>query len=129
MIEMTAGRKSHAIGCEHGARTTSRAEEEEPCLSSSQARELGSHLRGSEEVVGGPAEIEWSLDEGGFKLLQARPLHMEAPRAADQHWDQHQRVQECGAIRRRRARRVKVRIRSSPRRRVPYPTALRPGGP
>ena len=24
-----------------------------------------------------PVEIEWAMDDAGFKLLQARPLHVE----------------------------------------------------
>ncbi len=92
VLEMTAGRKHHAVGCEHGTRTVSRSEAEEPCLSAEQARELGAYLRGAEAVVDGPVEIEWTLDDAGFKLLQARPLHLGAPHAPDQIWDQHPRL-------------------------------------
>jgi pyruvate,water dikinase len=37
-------------------------------------------LRKAEAVLGVPVEIEWALDEGGFKLLQARPLPPSDPR-------------------------------------------------
>jgi pyruvate,water dikinase len=36
-------------------------------------------LRKAEAVLGLPVEIEWALDEGGFKLLQARPLPPSCP--------------------------------------------------
>ena len=33
-------------------------------------------LRKCEDLMGMPVEIEWALDDAGFKLLQARPLHV-----------------------------------------------------
>src|SRR5258706_14764659 len=36
-------------------------------------------LRKAEGVLGMPVEIEWALDNGGFKLLQARPLPPPCP--------------------------------------------------
>ena len=33
-------------------------------------------LRRVEDIMGMPVEIEWALDDAGFKLLQARPLHV-----------------------------------------------------
>ena len=36
-----------------------------------------------------PVEIEWALDDAGFKLLQARPLHVEPARVPDEIWLQH----------------------------------------
>ena len=36
-----------------------------------------------------PVEIEWALDDGGFKLLQARPLHLEAAPVPDEIWLRH----------------------------------------
>ena len=53
---------------------------------------LGQYLCAAESIVDGPAEIEWSLDDDGFKLLQARPLHLETEHAPDQIWDQHPRL-------------------------------------
>ncbi len=54
----------------------------EPCLDAGQAVTLGRLLRKAETVVGRPVEIEWALDEQGFKLLQARPLHVEPAHGA-----------------------------------------------
>jgi len=36
-----------------------------------------------------PVEIEWALDDSGFKLLQARPLHMEPMPIPDEIWQRH----------------------------------------
>jgi len=49
-------------------------------------------LKKAEDVVGGPVEIEWALDEEGFKLLQARPLHMQPAQVPDEIWLQHPRL-------------------------------------
>jgi len=43
-------------------------------------------------VMGMPVEIEWALDESGFKLLQGRPLHMRATEAPDKRWLHHPRL-------------------------------------
>ena len=40
-------------------------------------------------VIGGPVEIEWALDEEGFKLLQARPLTVEPVTMPDEIWRKH----------------------------------------
>jgi pyruvate,water dikinase len=58
----------------------------EPCLSPEQAVELGAKLRQVEDLMGLPVEIEWAMDDTGFKLLQARPLHMEPATAPDAVW-------------------------------------------
>ena len=50
----------------------------EPCLDAGQAVTLGRMMRKAETVIGMPVEIEWALDDAGFKLLQARPLHVAA---------------------------------------------------
>src|SRR6202035_1455099 len=42
-----------------------------------------------EEIFGMPVEIEWALDAQGFKLLQARPLHVEPIVVPDAVWLQH----------------------------------------
>ena len=49
----------------------------EPCLTPGEAVTLGRLLRKCEKLAGGPVEIEWAMDESGFKLLQSRPLHVE----------------------------------------------------
>jgi pyruvate,water dikinase len=82
-----AGRKHHADICRHGASSDANASRagvapqavprelaDKPCLSAGETVVLGRLLRKAEAVLGMPVEIEWALDEGGFKLLQARPL-------------------------------------------------------
>ena len=82
-----AGRKHHADICRHGAsgdasgsragvapQAVPRELADKPCLSAGETVALGRLLRKAEAVLGMPVEIEWALDEGGFKLLQARPL-------------------------------------------------------
>ena len=39
--------------------------------------------------MGMPVEIEWALDDTGFKLLQGRPLHLEATPVPDEIWLRH----------------------------------------
>ena len=92
VVEVAAGRKFHAVGCAHGTRSVARAEAQSACLSEEQVRELGGYLRDAEAVVDGPAEIEWCLDDTGFKLLQARPLHVAPAAATDEIWEQHPRL-------------------------------------
>jgi phosphoenolpyruvate synthase/pyruvate phosphate dikinase len=88
--EMALGRKYHRIGCAHDGRPLlPRALFSQPCLSESQALELGRILRKVEAVMGMPVEIEWALDDRGFKLLQARPLHLEPAPAPDEIWLRH----------------------------------------
>jgi pyruvate,water dikinase len=50
---------------------------------------LGRLLRKCEQFAGAPVEIEWAMDESGFKLLQSRPLHVETPIVPDEIWLQH----------------------------------------
>jgi pyruvate, water dikinase len=81
-----AGRKRHADICRHGASAHADGRAgvaplavppelvEKPCLSAGEAVALGRMLRRAEAVLGMPVEIEWALDDAGFKLLQARPL-------------------------------------------------------
>jgi pyruvate, water dikinase len=52
---------------------------DKPCLSAGEAVALGRMLRKAEAVLGMPVEIEWALDDAGFKLLQARPLPPPCP--------------------------------------------------
>ncbi len=51
-----------------------------------QAVELGKLLRKVENLMEMPVEIEWALDDSGFQLLQARPLHTEAAAIPDAMW-------------------------------------------
>jgi pyruvate,water dikinase len=89
---VAAGRKGHRDTCEHGVAAPQLVPEDlvsEPCLSPGEAVTLGRLLRKCEQLAGGPVEIEWAMDESGFKLLQSRPLHVEAPIVPDQIWLQH----------------------------------------
>ena len=42
--------------------------------------------------MGIPVEIEWAMDERGFKLLQGRPLHMQEATVPDNIWLHHPRL-------------------------------------
>jgi len=87
-----AGRKRHRDTCEHGVATPQLVPDNlvsEPCLSAGEAVSLGRLLRKCEQLAGGPVEIEWAMDENGFRLLQSRPLHMEPAIVPDQIWLQH----------------------------------------
>ena len=92
----TAGRVAHRIGCAHELRSAMHVQPADPCLTETQATELGMLLRRAEEVMGMPVEIEWARDDAGFKLLQARPLHLEAGDEAaapsEAIWLQHPRL-------------------------------------
>jgi pyruvate,water dikinase len=86
------GRKGHRDTCEHGVSAPQLVPTDlvsEPCLTPGEAVALGRLLRKAESVIGGPVEIEWAMDEGGFKLLQARPLHVEPAVVPDEIWLQH----------------------------------------
>ena len=74
-------------GCVHRPLTTP-AKRSEPCLMPAQVEELGRIMRKAEALMGMPVEIEWALDDLGIKLLQARPLHLQAetPHAPDEIW-------------------------------------------
>jgi pyruvate,water dikinase len=83
------GRKYHRAGCAHGGRGAPRTLFTEPCLDRAQAKELGRLLRRTEDIMGLPVEIEWAQDERGFKLLQARPLHVAPAQVPDDLWLRH----------------------------------------
>ena len=91
--KIDAGRKDHRETCGHGAGALPQAVPNElvsaPCLDAAQAVTLGRMMRKVEAVVGGPVEIEWALDEAGFKLLQARPLTVEPIIVPDEIWLKH----------------------------------------
>ncbi|HUI95083.1 MAG TPA: PEP/pyruvate-binding domain-containing protein [Xanthobacteraceae bacterium] len=88
-----SGRKDHRDTCGHGEGAVPAAVPKDlvgkPCLDAGQAVALGRLLRKAEEVFGMPVEIEWALDDAGFKLLQARPLHVEPIVVPDAIWLQH----------------------------------------
>jgi pyruvate, water dikinase len=87
-----AGRKSHRDICEHGEAAPQLVPDDlvsEPSLTAGEAVTLGRLLRKCEKLAGQPVEIEWALDEAGFKLLQSRPLHVEPAIVPDQIWLTH----------------------------------------
>jgi pyruvate, water dikinase len=87
-----AGRKGHRDTCEHGVAAPQLVPDDmvsEPCLTAGEAVTLGRLLRRCEALAGQPVEIEWAMDENGFKLLQSRPLHVEPAAVPDQIWLTH----------------------------------------
>ncbi len=87
-----AGRKDHREACGHGGiapQAVPKTLVREPCLDAGQAVTLGRLLRKVETVMAMPVEIEWALDDAGFKLLQARPLHVEPAHVPDAIWLKH----------------------------------------
>ncbi|MFQ5659825.1 MAG: PEP/pyruvate-binding domain-containing protein [Gammaproteobacteria bacterium] len=94
VLETAAGRKHHSVHCarhdaEPASRAVSRDKVSQPCLHGAQVAELGQLMKKAEGLLGVPVEIEWALDEAGFKLLQARPLHMEPAQVPDEIWLRH----------------------------------------
>ena len=91
LLTITAGRKDHQVGCVHNAEPTttlvSKAMAETPCLSEAEAQELGKILLRVEKFMDMPVEIEWAIDDKGFKLLQARPLHTQEATVPDAVWE------------------------------------------
>ncbi|HET7201173.1 MAG TPA: PEP/pyruvate-binding domain-containing protein [Burkholderiales bacterium] len=90
--ESAPGRKYHGVTCVHGRKALSRSLSGAPCLDGEQLAELGLLLRKSENVMGGPVEIEWAADEAGIKLLQARPLRVAPVQVRGDLWVQHPRL-------------------------------------
>jgi pyruvate, water dikinase len=89
---VAAGRKGHRDTCEHGVSAPELVPKDqvnEPCLTAGEAVTLGRLIRKCEALAGAPVEIEWATDESGFKLLQSRPLHVEAPIVPDEIWLRH----------------------------------------
>ena len=88
-----AGRKDHRDACGHGRGAAPEAVPKQlvrqPCLDAGQAVTLGRLMRRAEDVLGLAVEIEWALDEAGFKLLQARPLRVEPIHVPDEIWLKH----------------------------------------
>jgi pyruvate,water dikinase len=88
-----AGRKHHRQSCLHGAGTAAHAVPDDlaraPCLTGGQATALGRLMLKAETALGMPIEIEWALDDVGFKLLQARPLRMQPAEVPDEIWLKH----------------------------------------
>lgn len=92
----------HAMSCAHRPALAPRARRTaDPCLTPAQAVELGRYVSRIEEMMGMAVEIEWAMDDQGFKLLQSRPLHLEAEQehVSDEPWQGHPhlRGQPAGA--------------------------------
>lgn len=67
----------HEPGCVHLPKITKRPARKQLCLTAAQVEELGCLMLEAEAHMGMPVEIEWAMDDAGFKLLQARPLHLD----------------------------------------------------
>jgi len=98
--KIDAGRKDHRDTCGHGGQNGNQVAPQavpkdlarEPSLSHGEATALGRMLRKCEDLMGMPVEIEWAADEAGFKLLQARPLHVQPIQVPDDIWLQHPKL-------------------------------------
>ena len=88
-----SGRKHHQDACLHGIGAMPQPVPEglvsAPCLNTGQATTLGRLMRKAEALLKTPVEIEWALDESGFKLLQARPLRVAPAHVPDEIWLKH----------------------------------------
>jgi pyruvate,water dikinase len=87
-----AGRKDHRETCGHtgtAPEAVPKALVREPSLDAGQAVTLGRLIRKAEALMGIPVEIEWALDDEGFKLLQSRPLHVQPAHVPDEIWLKH----------------------------------------
>jgi pyruvate,water dikinase len=89
-----AGLEYHQAGCAHFPRLSRPRAKQRLCLTRAQAEELGRLMLGAEAVMGLPVEIEWALDDAGFKLLQARPLSLDERPAPvpDPAWQRQPRL-------------------------------------
>jgi len=88
--EATEGRDYVPLACAHGiAQRRGGMFGASRCLTDEQAIELGGMIRRVEELMGLPVEIEWAHDGGGFRLLQARPLHLEPAPVPHEIWRRH----------------------------------------
>lgn len=87
-------RPRHVPGCTHSAKARMGASRAQftPCLDPAQIEELGRLVRETEKLMSMPVEIEWALDDAGFKLLQARPLHLQDAPVPDERWRRYPRL-------------------------------------
>src|SRR5262249_8219081 len=95
LLHVAAGRKDHTVCVHRRAPTTEAVAPSlvaEPCRNAIQLAEIGRLLQRAEDTLGMPVEIEWALDDLGFKLLQARPLHLRPAIVPDEIWLQHPRL-------------------------------------
>ena len=94
LVDAVAGRKHHSVQCKHhhsgpAGEAVSGDRVSERCLSDSQVKDIAAMMKTAEGVVGGAAEVEWAMDEAGIKMLQARPLHVEAAHVPEEIWLRH----------------------------------------
>lgn len=89
-----ARQKQHVAGCVHVSRPGIGNSVLAPtlCLDAEQAIELARLVHQVEALMEMPVEIEWAMDEAGFKLLQARPLHLHAAPVPDAAWRHRPRI-------------------------------------
>jgi pyruvate,water dikinase len=87
-----SGWKMHRAGCRHLGGGPGRSLFADPCLDRDAATRLAWLMRKAEDLLGMPLEIEWAQDEGGFKLLQARPLVVETQPVPEDLWSKHPRL-------------------------------------
>ncbi len=97
LLESVSGFRqlSHTAACAHirkpAAPSRPRAAAT-PCLTPAQAVELGGLVRRTEQLMGMPVEIEWAMDDTGFRLLQSRPLHLQPAPVVDDQWRTRPRI-------------------------------------
>jgi len=86
--------RQHAATCAHVGRSRIGASTLAPtlCLDAQQATELAGLIRRTGELMDMPVEIEWAMDERGFKMLQSRPLHLNTEPVPDEDWRRHPRI-------------------------------------
>lgn len=93
LVDVEPGRKDRLVtwSTDRGPhpRAVAQALVEAPCLDADEAVRLGRIVLAVEAVIGAPVEVEWALGEGGFVILQARPLSVERPTAPDELWLRH----------------------------------------
>ena len=96
LLRIVAGRKDHQVGCVHKAEPVAqivpKALIDKACLEPAQIEELARLLRRTATFMNMPVEIEWAMDAAGFRMLQARPLHMQASEVPDDIWMHHPRL-------------------------------------
>ena len=76
-----------------GRQAVSAAQAVEPCLTAAEVSQLaGTDAEGRRRARPMPVEIEWAMDDDGFTMLQARPLHLQAAHVPDDIWLHHPRL-------------------------------------
>jgi pyruvate,water dikinase len=86
------GRKDHlvtAAGAGPRPRAVERERVETPCLGEREASTLARLVLAAESALGSAVELEWAKDAGGFWIVQARPLRLEARGPVDEVWSRH----------------------------------------